>query len=692
MKDIIFVKAKKDNESERRKFAKDNSSFFVNKEFDSITRPDSKTRDFFNYTQKIGFINRLLFNFFTFATIILSAFLLIVILSISGKAIEVKNRLQFLSVSGMKSIEQGGENLINFDNDKAAEYFKQAFLNLEQANEELTQKKLLQASVSITPIVREYQKNFKYLLDTAKDVSLAGFEVSQIMKEVSSPAKEKSPTFTQNLKNRIRTMNEKIKTAETSLLKIDTKYLDEKTASKIEKVKTNLPEINKYLKIISSAVEKSPQILGFDEEKNYLLLFQNNNELRSTGGFIGSFGILKVARGEIKEIFIDDVYKLDRFYAAAIQRGEENYIPPPYPMDPSSTGNWAFRDSNLNPDFSKASTVILDFYGKEIKYAPEKKYPEKIDGIIGVTPTVLEEVLKILGPINLDEYGLTLSHENLLETLQMEVESGKDKKEKQNPKTILEVLKNKLLERTESLKKEKTKQILALLFSKLNEKHILLYFKDNELEDLAKRLKWAGEVENKDSQDFLMVVNNNFGGGKSSLKIKEFIEQEVNIKEDGSLTNSVKITREHTSDYYLKYRDPWSGKEMWLVGENNNYIKIYTPKGSRLIKAQGFESKVDIYDEIEKTAFGSYFSLAPKQKKTASLSYESPFKVNVSGGNYSLLVQKQPGTLNSEIIVKVKLPGNLKVEKTNGIIEDGSFIFKNTLTEDRFFFLNLAAK
>lgn len=690
MKDLILVKTEKNKEERylRKKFEKDNLS--VSPEtIDSLTGYDSRNKEFFDLNSRINFLNKLLFNFLVFAVLVLTTFFLIIILSITSKTLEIKNKVLSSGVLGLKSLELAKDSFLKLDAEKSEYYFKLALQHFEEGNLEFSQAKLLTASLSILPVVSNYQQNAKNILDLGESVSEVGIEVTGIFKEISSIGdKEKVSQAIENIKKHSALIKEEIKSIENSLSRINTKFLDKNIALQIENIKKAMPQMKEYLGLTEDLLEKMPEVLGFDKEKNYLLVFQNNNEMRSTGGFIGSFGILKLKDGEIKDFFIDDVYKLDKKYSEAVGKGLTSYLEPPFPMDPKATGNWALRDANLNPDFPKTAETILDFWKKEVQFSENKKYPQEVDGIVSITPTVIEEILSILGPISLDEYGFSLDSGNLLETLQLEIEAGKDKQQGKNPKTILETLKNKLMEKFSSLKGEKAQKIISAIVTKLDEKHILLYSKDKEIENLAKKLKWTGEVKEEEGDDFLMVINNNFGGGKSSLKIDEFIEQEINIKEDGTIVKNVKITREHTSDYYLKYFDPWTKEEKWLVGVNNNYIKVYIPQGSKLIKAEGFENKVDVYNEGEKTAYGSNFTLEPKQKKTVSISYELPFRVK-SGKlmKYSLYMQKQAGSLGSKTETRIKLPDRAKVESSNGNINQKDVYFLGIISQDRSFYL-----
>ncbi|PIR67767.1 hypothetical protein COS74_01950 [bacterium CG06_land_8_20_14_3_00_33_50] len=660
---------------------------------DSVIYSHAKTHELADFITKHNFINKIVFNLGLFSILILSATFIIISLSIASEIYRFKDSVMSSGYKGMRYLELAKNNLSSFDLEKSSLYFKKSLEEFNNADNKFSKAKLITAPASVIPFASKYEKNAENMIIIGKNISKIGIEVTDFARQ--NPNSKNDPKETiYKIESRLPQIMQELDKIDISLSKIDTNILDNNIAPKVEKMKVVFPKIKKYVALGNQLSLQLPTITGLAQEKNYLLIFQNNNEMRGTGGFIGSFGILKMKDAEIKDFYVDDIYKLDNPYSKAVAAGKAIYVAPPLPMNPASTGNWALRDSNLDPDFSKTAKNIISFYKTETKYAENNKYPERIDGIISVTPTVLEKILKITGPIKLDDYGITINSGNLLETLQIEVEAGKDKQDSKNPKTILGNIKDKLVTKISSLNTQETKQLLFSMLEMIDEKHMLIYSTDNEIQKIADALNWTGKIDNKPNDDFLMVVNNNFGGGKSSLKVNEDLQQEIIIKEDGSIIKNLTITREHTSDYLYKYYDPWAKREMWLVGINKNYIKIYTPNGSRLIKAEGFENKIDIYNEDGKTVFGSEFSLAPKEKKTAQISYELPFKINPDNNiaKYSLITQKQPGSLGSKLKTIIKIPDGMVTRSFGGNIEKKQESFNGILSTDLFFYLTYSNK
>jgi len=258
---------------------------------------------------------------------------------------------------------------------------------------------------------------------------------------------------------------------------------------------------------------------------------------------------------------------------------------------------------------------------------------------------------------------------------------------------------NKLLnELPGRISSEKLMSVLASLENNLQEKHILLYFTDTEMQAQAERNLWAGRI-NDSQYDYLSVINTNIAGQKTDRAIKESIVHHSQIQEDGSIINTVKIVRSHEG---IK-RQAFTGVR------NVNWMRVYVPEGSELISATGFRipdshyfsypsdyaqkldsleaennaitdpvSKTKIYQEFNKTVFANWTMVDPGESVEVTLKYRLPFNFNniepeyswfdnmknkILGEKpnltpYSLLVQKQPGSVNSAIVSYLDINSN----------------------------------
>jgi hypothetical protein len=367
------------------------------------------------------------------------------------------------------------------------------------------------------------------------------------------------------------------------------------------------------------------------------------------------------------------------------------------------------HDSNWFPDFPKSAQKAMMFY--------EKTGGPTTDGVITFTPTLMQKLLEITGPIEMPEYGVTLDADNFIELTQYKVEVDYDKKENK-PKKILADLAPIVLEKLFSNKDLKSISKTADVFlSSLEEKHMLLYSQNRELESIISEQGWSGEVLNS-SKDYLSVINTNINGFKTDAVIEEKIEHIASLQSDGSVIDTVTITRKHTggkSDYE------------WLNKVNANYMRVYVPLGSKLLEASGQtresnlppldynalgfkrdsdvqneengikidqDSGTRIYEDSGKTVFANWTYVSPQEETIITFKYLLPFTLfKISVGNsrqadsYSLVVQKQSGSTGSSFISDIIYPSDHEVKwsfpeefkKSNNKLRN-----KTTLERDRF--------
>lgn len=479
---------------------------------------------------------------------------------------------------------------------------------------------------------------------------------------------------------------ENIKIANHELEQIKISSLPDDIQENIVFLKEKLPLMEETLFRALNYSEALLSILGRDNPRQYLLIFQNNGEVRATGGFIGTYGLLTLDQGEMTDIFIDGVYNADG------QLHEK--IIPPQPIQKISTA-WSMHDANWFADFPTSAEKIAWFY--------EKTGGPTVDGVISLTPTVIERLLELTGPIFMSEYGVDLNSVNFVELIQYKVEVDYDK-ELNRPKKILADFTPKFIEAISNLSSEKRKEAVEIIFNCLKEKHILAYFSNPSLEELARNEGWSGEITSTD-RDYLSVVSSNINGYKTDRMIKETIQHQAEIQEDGSIIDTLTITRHHQGG---------DSKYDWWNRVNSNYLRVYLPLGSQLISADGqsleiYQPPIDyqkhdfkkdplvdsiesrmiidsktgtrIFEESGKTVFANWVYVSSGETVVLTYKYKLPFKINLTKqtDSYSLLTQKQLGSLGSVFShqlnfpddwqVSWKYPGNLNLK--SGFLEFG---------------------
>lgn len=385
-------------------------------------------------------------------------------------------------------------------------------------------------------------------------------------------------------------------------------------------------------------------LLGFPGEKKYLLLFQNDAELRPTGGFLTAYAILSVNKGNFKSLGSSDIYSLDAKFG--------NRLPAPQPIKDyhKNVYNWHLRDMNLSPDFKVSMETFWENY--------KKVGSADIQGIIAVDTNVLVDLLRVLGPIGVADWGtFSAANDKRCNCPQVfyELERLADKPVgtlKTERKAMIGPLMHSILLNVMQSPRKRWPEFFNLVFSEIQEKHILFYFLDKDIQKAIEALNAGGRIQDYDA-DYLHVNDANFAGAKSNMFIKESFTQEIEVGSDGTITKTLII------DY--KNPEPASNcnleaGELCLNALYRDWVRIYVPKGSELLEASGSEIEVKTYEDLGKTVFEAFYGdkapLRPQGKAQLTFKYKLPFKA-VKGQPYKVLIQKQPGTYGYENIIKL---------------------------------------
>lgn len=403
-----------------------------------------------------------------------------------------------------------------------------------------------------------------------------------------------------------------------------------------------------------AALAAAPQVLGMPSAKNYLLLFQNDKEIRPTGGFMTAYATLTFKNGQVSATTSDDIYRLDE-KLLKVCLTKICPLTPPAPIVkylPEVSGKprsaWSMRDSNISPDLSTSAKEFEKMYQLLGEGLP-------FDGIIYIDTQVVEELIEVTGPI--DVYGTTYSAEidkrcdcpNVIFELESYAEiAAKGEKDR---KAILGVLMQQILARSVGADVEKLPQLVEVVATSANHKHIMFYMHDSLVQNALSKLNWTGEIENYDG-DYLHINDANFAGGKSNLYVEQTVTQEIHSQKG-------EIKKKITVEY--KNPQPFG---VWLNGINRDYVRFYVPKGSKLVSSKGSEDAVNTIEDLDKTVFEAFIQVRPQNSRKLEIEYSVPYQPKEQ---YKLMIQKQPGAKDFRYIIKLNGKGvadfNLKEDR-----------------------------
>ncbi len=436
--------------------------------------------------------------------------------------------------------------------------------------------------------------------------------------------------------------------------------------------------LNDDAQYLSSAGPLILSTLGNSSPRRYLVVFQNPTELRPTGGFIGSFALVDIQNGEIKNLQVPPGGSYD------LQGSLKQHVHSPIPLNVINS-QWEFQDANWFPDFPASAQKLMWFL--------EKSQGPSVDGVIAINSTLLPELLAVVGPIKIPGSKTQLDEKNALTTVRDSIDVASLSNEK-NPKQIIANAAPAVIETIKAGKSEHFLPVITTLLKALESRDIQIYAKDSDLEKQIADFGWDGSMRTNPSGDFLSVINTNIGGQKTDGLITQVIDHQAKISDDGTVQITVRISRSQR-----KSLRPFEG------GPNVSYVRFYVPEGSKLTSALGFSvpaesmfqapeswQKTDtdlaateyevgfdpasgtrITKEFNHSVFGNWMITKPDGKSEAIISYTLPQHVSPIAptglsklaealygaprpASYSVYIQRQSGVTNTELTSRVILP------------------------------------
>jgi hypothetical protein len=416
-----------------------------------------------------------------------------------------------------------------------------------------------------------------------------------------------------------------------------------------------------------------PSILGDGENKNYLILFQNNMELRPTGGFIGSYGVANFGGGKLNGLNINDVYSAD---------GQlKGHVEPPTPIkNYLNEANWWFRDSNWNPDFPTSAGRAEWFLKKEMD--------QEVDGVVAIDLQPIKNILEFTGPIFLPDYNLTVTSDNLYEKTQEEAQDNSFPGSRQKA-SFLTALSRILISDITKMEPSKRIQILKVFYKDLTARHIQIYLHDQESSEAVNKLGWDGKIQSYSCgadcySDFFGEVEANVGVNKANYFIKRFLNFNINI-------DSQKVTR-NLDVKLVNSANPALG----VSGVYRNYLRIMIPQDSNMVSVKvvsGQSEKIVLHEvtqEKGRQEVGVLVEVSPGQTKNIKFEWQNDISQGTKINSYGLFARKQAGVNDDPFSINFSGIRTVASSPVFSLTKGGTYSYNTNLDKD--FFARLSWK
>ncbi len=618
------------------------------------------------------------------------------VVSAIQKAKEVKGKVLGASTDAYGQFIDASQYIASQQYDKASSTFEQAKNGFVAAQEEF--RSFGGLTTDIVKAASSESRSAEHLLTAGEYMSKAGEELASLLQAIDTRVPGSDETVTRDfsvLTERLPLLEHYVRVTIDNLSLVRPEDIPESSRETFQTLAGVLPALRDNFSYLEKASQALLSVLGAHTQQRYLVLFENNRELRPTGGFIGSLALIDVYQGAVERIEVPrgGSYDIAGQFPEKIVSPNPLHLVNPY---------WNIQDANWFPDFPTSAKKVMWFY--------EKSGGPSVDGVIALTPTFIERLLDVTGSIDMrDPYGTVISASNFVAYAQSYSDAHRESGE---PKAFIADLLPVLLNKLFSVSPDKLVDLLGALSTSFDQRDLLLFSKNQETQQRIEDLRWSGAILPAE-KDFLSVVTTNIGGGKTDASMQQLILHEARVLDDGSIIDTVKLTRVHNG----------SKNDAFAGVDNVSYVRFYVPEGSELIDAQGFSvipqsrfkepdldagqdedllaieknpslderTQTRVTHEFGKTVFGNWVVVRPGQQATVEVSYKLPFSLRTGflthpTDTYSLLVQRQPGSAPTGLVSFLRLPSQYVLAwSQSGESSQNQLKFSADLTSDQIY-------
>ncbi len=565
---------------------------------------------------------------------------------------EVKHETSVHIENGLQQFLNATNALTSQNSTLASDEFKksmESFRNAQETLQTLGSHTLFFAR--LIPLAGKKIQDAESLISAGEEFSNAGVDIASTVRFISQPdsfSPEKISASLAYLQNEIDEISVRLENGYKNLILIDISSVPQEYQSKFEDIKKSIAMFTETLQTIRPLVSALPSLLGVPQDRRYLIVLQNDSEIRPSGGFMGSFALVDVKKGRVKKIEIPGggTYEL---------KGQlRQLLVSPWPLH-LINARWEFQDSNWFADFPTSARKIKWFY--------ENANGPTVDGVIAINASLAERVLALTGPIYLPAFKKTVEKGNFFEITERAVELEYNRKENK-PKKFLGELVERVIERLSKQEGVQQNQIASLFIDAFLGKEIQVYSTDPSIQQIIAASGFSGELRNTQS-DYLMIVDANIGGRKTDRVMNANASYSVHVNPDGTLDATLSMSRTHNGQ-----------KGDYFTGAKNiNYVRVYVPQGSTLLFAKGFsppppqefenppegalqdedltrieghftvDEKTGMISnhEFDKTVFSNWTQTDVGETSLSEITYRLPFRFS-ENSPYSLYIQRQSGS------------------------------------------------
>jgi hypothetical protein len=409
---------------------------------------------------------------------------------------------------------------------------------------------------------------------------------------------------------------------------------------------------------VKNFVSGLPELLGTNGSTEYMILLQNETEMRSSGGLLTAVGNATITDGEIGEMKnLKDMWDLEIYnsYTLGIDVGYRNIYGQNVLMNLGCGSTYLrAQDSGIYPDLNSSLNIFKDYYDTASYYDPEN-YPPYDHAVI-LNHHSGEKLLSLIQPLTVEEYGEVTS-ENLFEFIKAETDDSKYAWDTKNKKSIIGEVANAAKKKFMELPLTEMPKVVETMINLFYAKDVAFYSKDANMQNYFDKYALSGRQSKDFTGDYLHLNEAQNCSLKLNKYMRDSVEMTVNIADDGSISDSVKVHWWQPQVYDASLEGFYSGS---LNYSYRAWIRLFTPPNSFGFDSDGFEQSgyvgywpQEYYDDIPNKEISDniiqfdHRRMSPDDpipEHNLNVSYKLPDSINYNkDGSYKLLLQKHPG-------------------------------------------------
>jgi hypothetical protein len=443
-----------------------------------------------------------------------------------------------------------------------------------------------------------------------------------------------------------------LRRAEAELDAIDLTNVSTELLLQIEQLRSYHGQLVAFNTALLSGSDILTTMLGLDEQRTYLVLAQNNDEIRPSGGYISTYGWFSVDGARI----IDFDYNPTT--ATSPNPPSEEFL------NRFSIPSWWIRygepiyaawDGSWYADFPSTAQLAMDYYNAGGN--PEAP----VDGVLAIDISGFELMLAAIGEVNVPEYNRVVTAQNFRQVVYDIRAFGQGVTPH---KQFVAAVYQAIFAEWRNLEQSRIPGLLGALLEGVQSRHVMIYFADTELTSIVGQLGWNGAQVSGAEHDYLLVADANLGN-KSNNSIIRSLTYDVTLNADGTANSRLSLRYDYFDS--LASTDPAVDEEYHGPLTYNNLMQVFLPLNTNLLSQENIDTTVIPLDTH--TLLVGQSSVAYDSSERYSFEYQTPLVVDSFGTyqRYRLLIQKQAGARLQLANIQITLPENAVFVSSNPI-------------------------